>query len=744
LFYQYLQKLLTLGVSNKDSEAVRLKKMSLTMLPLIIGPAGFLWALVYLSLGHFFSAAIPMIHTLFSILGLWHFHRTKNIVFLQKTQLYLTLLLPFFLMWSLGGFAQGSIVMVWAFFAPVAAIILNKNEKSYYWFYAFLVLVIFSTLIDTWLIQHNENPLPKFIVEIFFLLNIAAALSGIYFLIKHFINENEKNAQEKLHLKNEILKQHTTQLFDNLSYLQSYKDTIDKNLIVTRTDPEGKITFANDNFYKISGFTPQEVIGKTHSIIRHPNNADTLYKKMWATITSKKTWQGRIQNMRKDGSGYWIDTTIAPIFNRDEEIVEYIAIRHDITKLIRHQDELTQMLYTDQLTSLGNRNALIKELESGDDFSLMLINIDRFSQVNDLYGSSFGNEVLIAFSRRLQDSIAKDCQCELYRLNGDEFVMLFKDCNSLQLIQEVSRIKNSISAQALIVDEQNIFLNFSIGVSQENNEVLLSTANMALEVARRESKDVLIYNSSHALNKEYENNILWIKKIKDAIADERIVMFYQEIVNIHQGSVKKYEALIRLIDEDKKIISPYFFLEIAKKAKLYHELTKIVIKKSFEAFEKSEHEVSINITIDDIFNEDIKNFIYDYVQNSPASKRVTFEIVETENIENFQIVEEFITKVKSFGCKIAIDDFGTGYSNFEYLMRLQADFIKIDGSIIKEILHDKKSELITSVIVAFAKELQIEVVGEYVENKEIYEKLQALGVQNFQGYYFHQPSITLE
>ncbi|MGB3962671.1 MAG: GGDEF domain-containing protein, partial [Sulfurimonas sp.] len=110
MFYQYLQKLLTLGVSNKDSEAVRLKKMSLTMLPLIIGPAGFLWALVYLSLGHFFSAAIPMIHTLFSILGLWHFHRTKNIVFLQKTQLYLTLLLPFFLMWSLGGFAQGSIV----------------------------------------------------------------------------------------------------------------------------------------------------------------------------------------------------------------------------------------------------------------------------------------------------------------------------------------------------------------------------------------------------------------------------------------------------------------------------------------------------------------------------------------------------------------------------------------------------------------------------------------------------------
>ena len=740
MLQSYIKKILALGVTQSDSNTLKLKKISVTTLPLIIAPIGFIWGVIYLMMGNYISALIPLSYTFISALGLLHFYKTKDIVLTQTTQMYLTLLLPFFLMWSLGGFVQGSFVMVWAFFAPILAMILDKSSKSLYWFYAFLTLVLFSALMDKFFIQLSPNTLPIYIIELFSFLNITAVLSGIYFLIKHFINENEKNSEEKLNFKNEVLKKNTKELFDNLSFLQSYKDTIDKNLIVTRTNLKGEIIFANENFYAISGFTPEEVLGKNHNIIRHPSNKKSLFKKMWATISTKKTWHGRIQNMRKDGTGYWIDTTIAPIFNRDEEIVEYIAIRHDITKLIKHQDELTQMLYIDQLTSLENRNALIKELENKENYSLMLINIDRFSQINNLYGSNFGNEVLISLSSCLNNLLDKKICSKLYRLNGDEFVILFKDLNLEQVNKEVFRIQDLISEQALIVQDQNIFLHFSIGVSLEANEVLLSTANMALQVAKREAKNMIIYNNSHSLNKEYENNILWIKKIKSAIENDRIVLFYQEIVCAKERSMKKYESLIRLIDEEEKVVSPFFFLDIAKKAKLYPQLTKIVIRKSFEAFENNNNEVSINITIDDILNEDTKKFIYAHVENSSASNRVTFEIVESENIEDFSIVEDFITTVKSFGCKIAIDDFGTGYSNFEYLMRLQADFIKIDGSIIKNILHDKKSELITSVIVAFAKEMQIEVVGEFVESKEIYEKLKEMGVHKFQGYYFHQPS----
>jgi PAS domain S-box-containing protein/diguanylate cyclase (GGDEF)-like protein len=731
-------------VAKNDSEAVKLQKMSITMLPLIIGPAGFIWGLIYFSLGLYQSGFIPMIHTFASVLGLWHFYKTKNIIFIQKSQMVLTLILPFLLMWSLGGFTQGSFVMIWAFFAPIVAMIISKNSKSFYWFYSFLALTVFSALIDQWLILYNTNPAPQNIIEIFFVLNISGALSGVYFLIKHFTNENDKNSNEKLNLKNEVLKKSTKQLFDNLSYLQSYKDNIDKNLIVTKTDTEGKITFANENFYKISGYTEEEVIGKTHNIIRHPSNKDSLYKKLWQTISSKKTWHGRMHNRAKDGSGYWIDSTISPILNRDEEIVEYIAIRHDITKLIQHQDELTKMLYTDQLTGLSNRNALLKELECEDRLSLILINIDRFSQINDLYGINFGNNVLLKFSDMMKQSIPPHLDCKLFRLNGDEFVVVSKNLAPAQFIENTYKFIEKISAEPIHMDEEEISLNFSIGVSFEENSSLLSTANMALKIARRESKNIMIYNNSLSLNKEYENNILWIKKIKDAIKNDRIVMFFQEIVDNQNKSIKKYETLIRLIDEDGKVVPPYFFLDIAKKAKLYNELTKIVIRKSFAAFENNTHELSVNITIDDILNEDTRDFIYKYIQNSAVANRVTFEIVESEHIENFEKIEQFIYAVKSFGCKIAIDDFGTGYSNFEYLMRLQADFIKIDGSIIKEILHDKKSELIITVIVAFAKEMNIQVIGEFVENKEIHDKLIQLGVNKSQGYYFHKPNATLD
>ena len=743
-FKKYLNYLLNIGLSPTDGESLRLKKISIAMVPVIIGPVGFVWGLIYLSLGHTLSAAIPIFYTLASIFTLWDFSRTKNISFIQNAQMTLILILPFLLMWSLGGFAESGYVMIWAFFAPISAIIHDRSSKSLRWFYAFITLVVISTLIDQYLIQNNTNPMPQTAIELFFFLNVAAGFAGIYFLLKHFINQSDKNADQKLKMKQDALQNNTRQLFDNLSYLQSYKDTIDKNLIVTKTDLDGKITFANDNFYKISGFTEDEAIGKTHNIIRHPENLDSIYKQLWDTVTSKKTWHGRIKNQRKDGTTYWIDTTIAPILDRDENIVEYIAIRHDITKLISQQDELKHMLYFDQLTGLENRNALISYLSKDFDNSFILINIDNFSQINDLYGHDFGNKVLIQFSKILKENLKSQETCKLFRLSGDEFVILTKDINHDTVLSDLELFIKQIGSKLIDIDEEKISLNITIGVSFEENNMLLSTANTALKIARRTGKNIVVYDEALSLKKEYENNIKWIKTVKDAIKDDRITVFFQPIVNNSDGVINKYETLIRLINTDGSIITPYFFLEIAKKAKLYKELTKIVIKKSFEAFKDNEYEFSINITIDDILDTEINEYIYSMLKQYNISNRVIFEIVETEGIEKFEDIEKFINMVKSLGCKIAIDDFGTGYSNFEYLMKLQADFIKIDGSIIKEILIDKKSELITSAIVSFAKEMNIQTIGEFVEDKEISEKVKALGVDKSQGYYYDKPKATLD
>lgn len=267
---------------------------------------------------------------------------------------------------------------------------------------------------------------------------------------------------------------------------------------------------------------------------------------------------------------------------------------------------------------------------------------------------------------------------------------------------------------------------------------------MAILAARKESISIKRYSEALSLNDEYENNLKWIKEIKEAISDDRITMFYQQIIDNSDTSHQKYEALIRLIDKEGHIITPHYFLDIAKKAKLYKQLTKIVISKAFEAFKNNNYDFSINITIDDILDQDINEFIVETLEKYNISERVIFEIVESESIENFDDIEKFITMVKKYGCRISIDDFGTGYSNFEHLMRLQADYIKIDGSIIKEITTDKRSALITSVIVAFAKEMNIETIGEFVETKEINDKLITLGVNKSQGYYFSKPQASLE
>ena len=200
-----LEACINIGVLSTDSETERIKKASLTLVPFIIGPAAFIWGLLYIYLDHYISAAIPLSYSVISLYNLWHLHKTKDIVFLQKTQMILVLLLPFFLMWSLGGFALGSFVMIWAFFAPIAALTYSDAKKALPWFHAFMSLVVVSVVIDQILIENHTTFMPQLAVELFFLLNISVGLSGIYFLIKYFIDEKDKNASNKLRAEHEKL-----------------------------------------------------------------------------------------------------------------------------------------------------------------------------------------------------------------------------------------------------------------------------------------------------------------------------------------------------------------------------------------------------------------------------------------------------------------------------------------------------------------------------------------------------------
>jgi EAL domain-containing protein (putative c-di-GMP-specific phosphodiesterase class I) len=307
-----------------------------------------------------------------------------------------------------------------------------------------------------------------------------------------------------------------------------------------------------------------------------------------------------------------------------------------------------------------------------------------------------------------------------------------------------SLISEKISKKRFKINSKSeVSLSATMGISY-GSDMLLANADTALKLAKKAKKDFLIYDDSMAMAKEYEKNLEWTKRLKDAIENDKIVPVYQPILETKTKKIVKYEALMRMMDADGSLIAPIHFLELAKKNKLYHQLTMIMIEKTFERFKYLPYSVSINLSVDDIVNKDIYKFIMDKLKNSPISKNIVFEIIESEGIENFDQVLEFINSVKSYGAKISIDDFGTGYSNFEYLMKLKVDYIKIDGSMIKNIDTDKNSQMITQTIVEFAKKMNIKTVAEFVHSKDVFDKIAELGVDYTQGYYFGAPTQEIK
>jgi len=553
--------------------------------------------------------------------------------------------------------------------------------------------------------------------------------------VTHYIGYlNDITALKKL--EHETALQNAT-LLKHQALFRSYKIAMDESSIVSKADLQGNITFVNEKFCEISGYTKEEVLGKSHGMLRTQSTTNLILAKLWKTIKAKKVWKGVLLNKGKYHQ-YWVDISILPILDENDEIVEYIAVRHDITKMMEQQQKLDALANTDTLTGYGNRYKLNRDIHESKQPALAILNIDDFSQINDFYGHVKGDRVIQLFGDMIQKSIQEDI-CELYHLQGDEFVILNPDTSKEAFIDKIRDVLTEIKVSSVKIKGEDYYLSVRTALSFEEKENILITADMALKIAKMQNKSLVVYNESISLNSEYENNLKWRQKIKEAIESDRIVPVFQPIVNNVTNKWEKYESLVRMEDLDGTLISPAFFLEISKKTKHYSSITKIMLKKSFEMFQDREEEFSVNITVEDILSVQINTYIFYLLDEYKIGNRLVFEIVESESIENFEEIVVFIKQVKSYGAKVAIDDFGTGYSNFEYLLRLKADYIKVDGSMIKNIDTNKDAQLVVSTIVDFAKKMGMQTIAEFVENESVYKTVKELGIDYTQGYYFSKP-----
>ena len=404
-------------------------------------------------------------------------------------------------------------------------------------------------------------------------------------------------------------------------------------------------------------------------------------------------------------------------------------------KIKKQEKELIYNYTYDSLTNLPNRNFLFDDMHKIK--TLILVDIDMFGMINDIYGMEIGSKLLKRLGEELQKYMKQYKENHrVYRIGADEFAIVFYD-EILFDEKEAKKLLNYIKEFKFHIDNLDINIDFSMGIAC-NVEDIFTKAELSLRYAKEHHINYLFFNQSLNLHLKEATSLKMIKTIKSAIENDRIIPHYQCIKNRNEETVK-YEALIRIKDEEGKIISPFYFLEIAKKAKLYFILTKIMIEKTFNYFENSKYLFSINLSYEDIKNKDIRNFVIDKIKNYKNKEKIVIEFLEDESIQNFNIIKDFITELKKYNIKFAIDDFGSGYSNFIYLLELNVDYIKIDASLVKKVLEDENAVSVIKLIVNFAKEQNLKTVAEFVSNEDIYMKIKSLGVDEFQGFYFCEP-----
>ena len=577
------------------------------------------------------------------------------------------------------------------------------------------------------LIKEFKNKNPKIVTMIYtsndektnFMKAISASVNG-YFLKpldeNEFLNTLSSFVQiERVKKDKKILK-------------MQYDTIIEENTIVSKTDKYGIITYVNDNFCKSSEYSREELIGKSHNIVRHPDNPKELFKDLWNTIKVKKEpWYGVFKNLTKSGKPYFIKTTIKPIFNVDGEVVEYVSIRSNVNTL------------------MSDKNQLIEKINTKGLYILVLIQIEDFDVLDKFYNMLIIDKIEKIFGFNLLTYLPNTYIFDtIYYLGNGQFALLtdFFDFLSSEsnittyLNDFVNNVKESILEIDEIEYDLNIVVSYTFG-----REHLYEDAKCGLDEAVKKS-EIIKYSNDSSIKEQIEarRNIEVIKMVKIALENYNIISYFQPIINNKTRAIEKYESLVRLVDEEGNILSPHAFLDISKKGNYYNKITHRVLENSFKILKQISTKISINLSSLDIEKEETRKILFELLEEYKNDRhRVIFELLEDESVKDFNVIKNFIKQVKSMGVMIAIDDFGAGYSNFERLLEFSPDILKIDGKLIKNIAIDAYSRNVVETIVSFTKKQKIITIAEFVENEEIFKILDELGVDYSQGYYFGKP-----
>lgn len=500
------------------------------------------------------------------------------------------------------------------------------------------------------------------------------------------------------------------------------------------TDRYNNIIKVNNAFINTFGYVETEVIGKNTHFLSSPKHDSSFYDQMWNTLLREKHWSSEIWNRRKNGEIFPAWVSISAIMDENKKIQNYLAIFTDLTALRESQEQSLKLAYYDQLTGLPNRQKIVADMNQRNPSVCVIFNIDDFKEINDFYGIEAGDNILNQVGHWFSKM-----NFSPYRISGDEFaILLYENFTWNDLRNRISALMSLLEEKIFLVRNETINLRMTVGAAIGHSK-LLTRADIALNRAKKDKTSLALYAEHENIEETYRSNMRMSAMIRIALAQKRIICHYQPIVNLITGKIDKYETLVRMTDSDNHMIFPATFLSIAKKTKLYPQITIEVVNQACALFSNRNEEFSINLSDSDIRDPHIVNEIIHTITKTGTASQIVFEILESEGIENYEEVVEFITNVKALGAKIAIDDFGTGYSNFENILKLNVDYIKIDGSLIQGITDNPRHHIVVETIVNFAHKIGAKTIAEFVSSEAIYNVVKELGIDYSQGYYSGKP-----
>ena len=537
---------------------------------------------------------------------------------------------------------------------------------------------------------------------------------------------------------------------------ERYRTAVDAAAIFSETDLAGNITYVNEQFCTISGYSAQELLGQNHRILNSEQHPAEFFIDMWQSISRGQVWRGEICNRSKDGRLYWVESTIVPMFDAANQRVEkYVSIRFDVSEKRTLMQTLQCRAERDDLTGLPNRFLLSERLEQAiaavqryhGTLAVGMLDLDGFKLINDRYGHATGDRLLVAVADRLKQIMRGEDT--LARLGGDEFVLVLRVQDTEELESAMRRILSALSS-AYTIDGIGIHISASIGVTlypndNEDAETLLRHADQAMYKAKQRGRDCFhLFDVS--LDKKAKTAFETVIRVSEALHNGELCLYYQPKINLNSGAVIGFEALLRWQHPQEGLIPPLDFLPLVEQTDLIVEIGEWVIDQALNQIGRWAalgHTWSVSVNIAALhfqradFTETLKSLLACHPNVAP--QMLDIEIVESVVLENIQHVSKSLIACQDLGVTFSLDDFGAGYSSLSYLKQLPTQSIKIDQSFIRHILDDKDSLVLTKAIIGLAKSFNREVIAEGVETVEQGVLLMRLGCDVAQGYGIAKP-----